>query len=527
MDSGPVAIPTPALAERSPLREMMIIAAPAVASMMSFSIMQFVDRWMCSRLVGPEAMGAVGNGGMASWIPGAVMMGTLGVINTYVSQNLGAGKPERGAVYAWAGVWISMVAYLVALVPYAIFFPHAFEFMRGTLGLQPVSDHLHSIETLYGRILVLGMCITLAARAIGHWFYGMHKPYVVMFSTIAGNLVNLVVSYALIKLAMGRDDLPLESREFYAVGGAAVGTVIGLAVELAIPLWLFLSKSYHQKYATRTSWKPAIKPALDILRIGWPGGVMFGNEMVCWWIFMSGYVATFDAGSDAPVHTPAGQITHQYLMLSFMPAVGISIATTAIVGRCIGAGRTDLAEARAWLGVRITMIYMGLCALCFVFFGPSMVRLWIPGDVTAEQAQEIVRLGTWMLICAATFQLFDGLAITISGALRGAGDTVWPGVYTVVLSWGLIVGGGRLAIEYLPQLSSFGPWIAASLYIIALSLALLARFRSGKWKLIKVIDRAGKSEAEGGAPALASNTGPGPIGVAPGLDIPQDDSRLS
>ena len=34
---------------------------------------------------------------------------TTGVINSFVSQNLGAGKPERGSAYAWAGIWMSVV----------------------------------------------------------------------------------------------------------------------------------------------------------------------------------------------------------------------------------------------------------------------------------------------------------------------------------------------------------------------------------------------------------------------------------
>ena len=76
------------------------------------------------------------------------------------------------------------------------------------------------------------------------------------------------------------------------------------------------------------------------------------------------------------------------------------------------------------------------------------------------------------------------------GALRGAGDTVWPGVVTVVLSWTLIIGGGELMLLWFPSLGSLGPWIAASAYIIILGLAVLARFMGGKWKHITLLDRA-------------------------------------
>lgn len=531
--------PAPAPVDPSALREMLTIAFPAVVGMLSFSLMQFVDRFLCSTLISPEAMTAAGNGGIASWVPGSVMMGLLGVINTYVSQNLGAGKPERGAAYAWAGIWTSLVVWVCVLIPYAMVFPSAYAFMRLNLGLTEVSPHVARMESDYGRIMLFAMILTLIARTLGHYFYGMHKPLVVMAGTICGNIVNLLVSYCLIRLATSGSlsfDSLLEwgggggvSEEVAqrALRGAALGTVAGLCVEMMLPAAVFASRTYRARWRTMASWRPALGPIRDIGRIGWPGGVMFGNEMICWWIFMGGFVASFDRGASQVTHGHAGWITHQYLMLSFMPAVGISIATTAVVGKCIGAGRHDLAQRRTWLAVRLTLAYMGACALCFVLFGPSMARLFIGSDVPLEQAERIVHLARWMLVLAATFQLFDGLAITLSGALRGAGDTVWPGIATIFLSWGLIVGGGWITIRVLPGLESFGPWAAASLYIICLSLVLLVRFLGGHWKRIKVLRPLDGEAREGGVPVLASDTGPGDIALAPILDVPSREPPKS
>ncbi|HBS28543.1 MAG TPA: hypothetical protein DEB06_03610 [Phycisphaerales bacterium] len=512
---------------RDALREMLVIAAPAAASMLSFALMQFVDRLLCSRLISPEALMAAGNGGIAAWVPSSVVMGALGVVNTYVSQNLGAGRAERGPAYAWAGIWIAMVAWALVLLPFAVAFPWVYDAMRSALGLPGVSEHVRHMEAMYGRIMLGGTVLTLGARSLGHYFYGMHRPGIVLGSTIGGNAVNLVVSVALVLWAMGREDLAPEPRATLALAGAAAGTVVGTLVECAIPLVVFLSPAFNRKYATRASWRPSSATMRDIWRIGWPGGVMFGNEMVCWWIFMGGFVAAFDRGAAQAVHGPAGWITHQYLMLSFMPAVGISIATTAVVGRCIGAGRHDLAASRTWLGLRLTLTYMGACALAFIIFGPSMAMPFLPEGVSAEQGARIIELTRWMLVLAATFQLFDGMAITISGALRGAGDTVWPGVVTIFMSWGLIVGGGWLAVNFLPGLESYGPWAAASAYIITLSLLLLWRFLGGKWRSIRVLrDPVAGEGVEGGHPVLASDPGPGALAMAPGLDIPADPPPL-
>jgi len=111
------------------------------------------------------------------------------------------------------------------------------------------------------------------------------------------------------------------------------------------------------------------------------------------------------------------------------------------------------------------------------------------GAYTAEQIEAIVGIGSVVLIIAACFQLFDGVAIALSGALRGAGDTVWPGVVTIVLSWTLIVGGGWAMVRFVPELGSYGPWLGATAFLIALAGAFFWRFLSGAWERFAVVKR--------------------------------------
>src|SRR5258705_8146396 len=99
----------------------------------------------------------------------------------------------------------------------------------------------------------------------------------------------------------------------------------------------------------------------DIARIGWPGALMFGSEMICW-----GYFTVKLAARAGPEHNTATWIALRYMHMSFMPALGISFAMTAIVGKCMGMRRPDLAARRAWMGIGLTMTYMGLCALSWV-----------------------------------------------------------------------------------------------------------------------------------------------------------------
>ncbi|MHC4980161.1 MAG: MATE family efflux transporter [Planctomycetota bacterium] len=272
----------------SPLREVWSIAWPSVLSMTSYTVMQFVDKLMVAQ-VGPLQVAAQGNGGIWAFTPLAFALGVLTVVNTYVSQNLGAGKPENGSKYAWASFWLAISAWVLLLVPWAIVLPWVFV----TVGHGP---RLVELETGYGRILLLGGVLVMASRGINNYFFGMHRPRIVTVSSIVGNLVNGLANYVLI---FGSDGLPawglpgVPGVTPMGLHGAALGTVIGTAVELAIPALVFLGPKFNAAYGTRQAWRPRLGPIRDLLRIGWPAAVQFGNEIVAWSIFMSVLVGLF------------------------------------------------------------------------------------------------------------------------------------------------------------------------------------------------------------------------------------------
>jgi hypothetical protein len=82
--------------------EVLRLSVPTVLTTVSFTLMQFVDGLMVAR-VSEEAMSAQLTGGMASFTAMCFFIGLLSCVSTFASQNLGAGSPDRGAVYAWQG----------------------------------------------------------------------------------------------------------------------------------------------------------------------------------------------------------------------------------------------------------------------------------------------------------------------------------------------------------------------------------------------------------------------------------------
>lgn len=479
--------------DRSPLRELLAVAGPAVVTMISPAIMQFTDAIMVARL-GPTAVAAQGNGAMATFIVMAVIAGLLSVVNTFAAQNFGAKRYERCGRYGWTAFWLSLWFAILA-APLAFVVEDFFRLIGHGKGSDAARDLLR-METQYAAILLaFAVFPSSVARGLGQFFYGIHRPNVVMVSTIVANLVNILASYLLI---FGVAGLPA-----LGVAGAAIGTVIGHVVEMLIPFALFLSREFDAKYATRVTWRPAWEPLRETLKLGWPAALHFGNEVACWGLFMAWVVPAAVDEEHAPAAIAASYIALNWLKLGFLPVVGLSFGVTAVVGAQIGKGNPDAASHRAMLGLRIGMLYMVVLGVAMLALRVPMAQIFVDKDAALadpDLAAKTLAAGAKIIALMAIFQAFDALGIVMGGALRGAGDTTWPGLVVVGTAWGILIGGGFLAGRLAPSLGSVGPWIAAGAFLGISGLALFWRFKAGKWRTFDILHRD-----PGEAPSLVAS----------------------
>src|SRR2546423_14860395 len=103
----------PLAAPDRPFAELLMLAAPTVAQSVSYTVNQFIDTWMLSRL-GTDPPTAAGNAGMMAFSVICFGYGVLLVVNTLVSQNYGRGEFQKCGRYLWQGYWVGL-AYSVLL----------------------------------------------------------------------------------------------------------------------------------------------------------------------------------------------------------------------------------------------------------------------------------------------------------------------------------------------------------------------------------------------------------------------------
>jgi MATE family multidrug resistance protein len=443
--------------------EVVHLAVPSVLNTVSFALMQFVDGWMVS-MVSKEALSAQFIGGMTLFAPLCFFMGVLSCVSTFAAQNLGAGRREQAARYGWQGLWLAWaaavgLALLVLPAPYL-------------LGLFGHEENVTRLEVQYFRILIAGGGFALSATALGSFFLGIHRPMITFVAGIAGNVVNVAAAYVLIFGKLGCPALGL--------AGAALGTVAGAAVQGLVLFGYFVAGPEAGPFQVLRQWGFTRSAMKDLLRVGSPAGAMFMADVLMWALFMGKVVGSF--GTE---HLAAAAILNRYWHLCFMPAIGVSAAVTAIVGRHCGAGRQDLAWRRAHAGLVLVEVYMVTSGALIWFARDPLVGVFNDSGDPAVQS-----IATSAVIFILICQAFDALNVIFIGALRGAGDTLVPGVIQISLAYVVGVGGSALVAHLRPDWGSLGPWGAASGYIILLGLVMWGRFLGGRWRSIRVVEPA-------------------------------------
>jgi MATE family multidrug resistance protein len=95
---------------------------------------------------------------------------------------------------------------------------------------------------------------------------------------------------------------------------------------------------------------------------------------------------------------------------------------------------------------------------------------------------DVVNAGATLLLVAAVFQLFDGLQVVATGALRGAGNTRIPMLANLVGYW--VIGlplGAFLCFKM--KMGALGMWLGLCLALVLIGSALLAVWQSVVKKL--------------------------------------------
>jgi putative MATE family efflux protein len=445
--------PAPARVRHDSYAEIWSLAWPVIASQMLAYTVNLIDIAMVGRL-GRDALAAVGYATQFFFLVQSIFFAVSFACVALMARAIGAGQPGR-AREALAACLVVSVAISVVLSVLALVFPAQ---ILSSLRAEPdiVALAVPYFQLVIGSSLLLSVAITYEGglRAAKDTRTPMGIGIAV---TAVKTLLNLLLIFGL----FGFPRLELV--------GAGIATVASqlIAVLLLMTLGRRVRAGAVLRFGRRDL--PGARALLgQVVRIALPAvgeRVVMNLAMMSYFVILGGY------GSAAVAAYTVGV---RVLAFSWIPGTGFSMAASTLVGQALGAERPRQATRAGWRAVRMglaTSIVLGI--LCAVFRDP-LGRLFTsdPGVLTA--------LGPFMLILALSQPLL-GLHFTLSGALRGAGDTWNPLVAASVGNWLFRV---PLAVFFALYLHADLVWVWGALFFdhLARSIWLAQAYRRGTWQ---------------------------------------------
>jgi putative MATE family efflux protein len=168
--------------------------------------------------------------------------------------------------------------------------------------------------------------------------------------------------------------------------------------------------------------------------------------------------------------------------LGYQSGSAFGTAAIALVGQNLGA-REPLGAARSgWTAFGMAATLMSLMGALFFTLAVPMFQLFCPHDNQAD----IVKTGVPVLQLVAFAMPGLAACMVLTWALRGAGDTrlpmvfTWLGFFAVRVPLAYLLTGERFG------LGLFGAWLAMFIDIYVRGLFVLCRFAGGRWQEIRV-----------------------------------------
>lgn len=404
--------------------------------------MSLVDTLMVGRL-GPASVGALGVAGAVYSVAFFVGLGVLLGIDRVAAVAYGAERHDevsrtyvQGLILAtvvsvpcvlglFAGAWgLSRVGVDPALVP------EARRYLAAVApSLVPVLWFTASRQTLQA------MGDTRAATAI----------------LLVANLVNFAADYALIEGRWGFTARGIE--------GAALATVLCRTfMALAMLAW-GASRGLELR---RAGFRPHGPTLRELLRLGLPAGAQLVAEGG---VFALSSVLVGRLGATSAA---AHQVVLQVASMTFMVPLGLSAAGAVRVGQAIGREDRRGATRAGWTAVLLGGAFM-------LVSGVTLLALARPILGAFSLRADAFVLARDLLLCAAFFQLFDGLQVTLAGVLRGLGETLPSLLANLVGHWGIGLPVG-VVLTFTLGLGAVGMWVGLATGLAAVSVALLVHW---------------------------------------------------
>lgn len=436
------------------------LSIPAILAQISSILMQYIDAAMVGNL-GAEASASIGIVATTTWLMYGISSATRTGFSVQIAQSVGAGDIAKAKqTVREAIIFITIFSCIEGTIVAGIS-----PFLPQWLKADPVIQKDASSYLFIFAISLPAVMLCSASGAMLECTGNMKIPSILNASRcILDILFNALFIFPSRYITIGSISVFIPGLGL-EVKGAALGTAISELVVCICMMSVVLFHSPILKISKEGKWRLSKSCMSTVRKISIP--IAFEQIALCGaQIAMTGIVAPL--GTVALAADSFGVTAES---LCYMPGYGIQSAATALVGQCIGAKRLKEAKRFCWGTALCGMAVMAVSAILMYFCCPSIFYFLTPDTRVQTLGIKVLRIE---LIAEPLF----GASIVASGALRGAEDTLVPGIMTLVSIWGVRLTLGALLSS---KLGLTGIWIAMCVELCFRGLLMLIRLATSPY----------------------------------------------
>lgn len=316
--------------------------------------------------------------------------------------------------------------------------------------------HTMILELLFGAIDV-GIYNSSAAI-----FRSMQKTKITMYVSVLINVINIAGdAIGIFVLHAG-------------VAGVAVPTLVSRMAGAVIMLAMSFNEKNQVSVKMREIFAWNKETVKKILRIAVPNGIENGL-FALGKVLVTSIVALFGTYQIA-----ANGMANGIDQIAILVVNAINLAVVTVVGQCSGAGEYDQAEKYTKKLMKISYIATGTLGLGVCLLLPVIHGFYIISEETWKLGCILVVMHNVMAF------LLHPTSFNLSNSLRASGDvkiTMYIGIGSMLV----FRLGTAVFLGIVCNMGIIGVWIAMGMDWLARSVAFSIRYKSGKWKKIRVI----------------------------------------
>ena len=443
------------------------LAYPVMIGMLGHTFVQFIDNVMVGQL-GTAELAAISLGNSFVFIAMSIGIGFSQAITPLIAEADGAKKDnDISRIFEHS----FLICSILGLILFTVVFLN-----RNLLYHMNQPIEVVELASPYLFWVSFSLISIVTFQSFRQFADGLSFTKAAMYSTLLGNLINVILNFFLI---FGLWIFPK-----LGVEGAAIGTLISrLCMLIFIVIYLKLHKKLSMYISKFFPSKVQLQRVKKIIYLGLPSALHSFFEVA---FFIS---AVWMAGIIGKNSQAANQIALNLASMTYMVALGVGVAAMIRVGNQRGMMNfKKLREVALSTLLLIIIIDIFFC-LIFLFFNDYLPLLYLdPGNSNnISDVNEVLRISSKLLIIAGVFQLFDGIQAVVLGALRGMQDVNKPALI-IFLSYGLIGFPTSYFLGFYTNLSVIGIWIGLMTGLFSSSLFLFLRFNYLSKKTIRLND---------------------------------------